>query len=134
VVSFTPRPLCSQGKSPWCPLNRRLGGPQSRSGRGGEEITSSYRDSNPPIIQPVAHTTELSRLFKSFYRFDDGRMDGTSQASFNQCASRDPCSHVRAPVPLRLGPRARYPICKWIRYLIQLHEWVYILWAETCQD
>jgi hypothetical protein len=37
VVSFTPRPLYPQGKSPWYPLDRRLGGPQSRSGRGGEE-------------------------------------------------------------------------------------------------
>jgi hypothetical protein len=26
-----------QGKSPWYPLDGRLGGPQSRSGRGGEE-------------------------------------------------------------------------------------------------
>jgi len=25
------------GKNPWYPLDRRLGGPQSRSGRGGEE-------------------------------------------------------------------------------------------------
>jgi hypothetical protein len=37
VVSFTPRPLYSQGNSPWYTLDRRLGGPQSRSGRGGEE-------------------------------------------------------------------------------------------------
>jgi hypothetical protein len=37
VVSFTTRPLYSQGKSSWYPLDRRLGGPQSRSGRGGEE-------------------------------------------------------------------------------------------------
>jgi len=29
-----------QGKSPWYPLDRRLGGPQSRSGRGGEEKNS----------------------------------------------------------------------------------------------
>jgi hypothetical protein len=29
-----------QGKSPWCPLDRRLGEPQSRSERGGEEKTS----------------------------------------------------------------------------------------------
>jgi len=35
VVSFTPRPLCPQGKSPWYPLDRRLAGLQSRSGRGG---------------------------------------------------------------------------------------------------
>jgi hypothetical protein len=26
-----------QGKSPWYPLDRKLGSPQNRSGRGGEE-------------------------------------------------------------------------------------------------
>jgi len=31
VVSFTPRPLYPQGKSPWYPLDRRLDGPQSRA-------------------------------------------------------------------------------------------------------
>jgi hypothetical protein len=42
-----------QGKSPWYPL----GGPQSRSGRGGEEkIPSHRRESNrrTPIVQAVA--------------------------------------------------------------------------------
>jgi hypothetical protein len=54
VVSLTPRPLYPHGKSPWYQLDRRLGGPQSRSGRGGEEKNS----------QPVSqhYTTELSRL------------------------------------------------------------------------
>jgi hypothetical protein len=32
-----------QRKSSWYPLDRNLGGPQSRSGRGGEE-----KDSQPP--------------------------------------------------------------------------------------
>jgi hypothetical protein len=36
VVSFIPRSLYSQGKSSCYPLDRRLGGPQNRSGRGGE--------------------------------------------------------------------------------------------------
>jgi hypothetical protein len=40
VVSFTPQPLYPQGKSSWYLLDRRLGGPQSRSGRGGEEKNS----------------------------------------------------------------------------------------------
>jgi hypothetical protein len=31
VVSFTPQPLYPQGKNPWYPLYRRLGGLQSRS-------------------------------------------------------------------------------------------------------
>jgi hypothetical protein len=37
LVSFTPLPLYPQGKSPRYPLNRSLDGPQSRSGRCGEE-------------------------------------------------------------------------------------------------
>jgi hypothetical protein len=37
VVSFMPRPLYPRGKSPRYPLDRRLGGPQNRSGRRGEE-------------------------------------------------------------------------------------------------
>jgi hypothetical protein len=62
---FTPRPLYSQGKSPWYPLDRRRGRPQSQSGRGGEENNSQPLPGlEPPIIQPVAqrYTTELSRL------------------------------------------------------------------------
>jgi hypothetical protein len=39
---FTPR-----GKSPWYPLDRRLGGPQTRSGRSGEEKNSQ----TPPGIE-----------------------------------------------------------------------------------
>jgi hypothetical protein len=42
VVSFTPRSLYLQGNSPWYPMDRRLGGPQSRSGRGGEEKNSEF--------------------------------------------------------------------------------------------
>jgi hypothetical protein len=43
VVSFTLRPLYPQGKSPRYPLDRRLGGLQSRSGRCSEE-----KNSQPP--------------------------------------------------------------------------------------
>jgi hypothetical protein len=65
VVSFTPRPLYSQGKSPWYPVDRRLDGPQSLSGRGGEEKNSQPLLQVETLInQPVAQrcTTELSRL------------------------------------------------------------------------
>jgi hypothetical protein len=40
VVSFKLRPLYLQGKSLCYPLDTSLGGPQSLSGRGGEEQTS----------------------------------------------------------------------------------------------
>jgi hypothetical protein len=47
---FTP------GKSPRYPLDRRLGGPQNRSGGHGKEEFLDYRDSNsdPSVVQPVA--------------------------------------------------------------------------------
>jgi hypothetical protein len=41
VVSFTPRPLYPRGKSPRYLLDRRLGGPQSRSGRREEEVVQT---------------------------------------------------------------------------------------------
>jgi hypothetical protein len=62
VVSFTPWPLYPQGKSSWYPFYRRLGGPQSRSGRGGEEKNSQPLSGlELPIIQPVpqCYATEL---------------------------------------------------------------------------
>jgi hypothetical protein len=43
VVSFMPWLLYSQGKCPWYPLDRRLGGPQSHSGHSGRE-----KNSQPP--------------------------------------------------------------------------------------
>jgi len=49
VVSFTPRSFYSQGKSPWYPLDRRLGGPESCSGCSGEETNSQP----PPGIEPL---------------------------------------------------------------------------------
>jgi hypothetical protein len=52
-----------QGKSPWYPLDRRLDGPQSQSGCGGEEKNSQPLSGlKPLIIQLIAqhYTTELS--------------------------------------------------------------------------
>jgi hypothetical protein len=64
VVSFTPRLLYPQGKIPSYPLDRKLGGPQSRAGSGGEKKNSQHLPGlEPPITQPVVqrYTTELSR-------------------------------------------------------------------------
>jgi hypothetical protein len=47
--------LYPKGNSPWYPLDRRLGGPQSQSGRGGEEKNSQPLPVlGTPTIQPVA--------------------------------------------------------------------------------
>jgi hypothetical protein len=40
LVSFAPRSLYRQGKRIWYPLDRRLGGPQNRSGHSGEKKNS----------------------------------------------------------------------------------------------
>jgi hypothetical protein len=56
VVSFTSRPLYPQGESPWCPLNKRLGGPRAvLDAVVKRKIPSPRRESNPrtPIVQPV---------------------------------------------------------------------------------
>jgi hypothetical protein len=48
VGSFTPRPVYPRGKNPSYPLDTRLGGPQSQSGRCGEEkILDPSRTRNP---------------------------------------------------------------------------------------
>jgi hypothetical protein len=65
VVGFMPQLLYPQGKSPWHPLDRRLGGPQSWSGHGGEEKNSQpVPGLAPPTIQPIAqpYIIELSWL------------------------------------------------------------------------
>jgi len=54
-----------QGKSSCYPWDRRLGGPQCRSVRGGERENSQPLPAvEPPIIQPVAqyYTTEIFQL------------------------------------------------------------------------
>jgi hypothetical protein len=55
VVCFTPRRLYPQGKTPWYPLDKRVGGLQSRSRQAGEEKNSQFLPGlEPPIIQLVA--------------------------------------------------------------------------------
>jgi hypothetical protein len=76
VVSFTPLPLYPQGEIPRHPLDRRLSGPQRRSGRGGEEKNS----------QPVAQhrtgwaITALKQQIKLqlilIFKFLDMRREG----------------------------------------------------------
>jgi hypothetical protein len=60
VVSSPPRSLYPQGKSPWYPLYRRLGGHYGWSGHCGEEKNSQPLPGlDLPIIQPIAHRYTL---------------------------------------------------------------------------
>jgi hypothetical protein len=68
MVSFMLWPLYPQGKSPWYPLDRMFGGPQSCSGCSGEEKNSQPqpeiepKNPNCPACSLVTIPTELSRL------------------------------------------------------------------------
>jgi hypothetical protein len=71
-VGLTPRPLYLQGKIPWYPLERRLGGPQNRSGRCVEEKneyvtgrnTKWYVQSILGVSQRIAGTNKHCRNTK----------------------------------------------------------------------
>jgi len=58
VVSFTPRPSYPYGRSPRYPVDRTLGGAQSRSGYGGEE----KNDQPPPGIEPYNPNLDSRRV------------------------------------------------------------------------
>jgi hypothetical protein len=89
----------SPGKSPWYPLDRRLGWPQSRSGRGDEEKNSQTQPGHEPlIVQPVAQccTTELSRLLVVIIaKFV---FSGTLRPEFEELRTRlEPCHLKMCP-------------------------------------
>jgi hypothetical protein len=58
MLSFTPGPPYPRGKSPWYPSDRRLGRPQRRSGRRGEEKNldpTRIRTPDSWVVQLVAN-------------------------------------------------------------------------------
>jgi hypothetical protein len=91
VVSFTSLPLCPRGNSPRHPLDRRLVGPQSRSGRCGVEKDLL------PGIQPrpsrpylVAFPTELSQLTRQLCLIQNSLHVLLESFTFPRCF-RTPC-------------------------------------------
>jgi hypothetical protein len=76
VVGFTPRPFNPRGKSPQYPLDRRLGGPQSRSGRCGGAVASRYADWDTPTcrkatIQPRSGgNIQLTNCCAAYFIFE----------------------------------------------------------------
>jgi hypothetical protein len=58
VVCFTTRPFYPWGKSHFYPLDRRLVGPQSRSGNCGEEKNLTFAGNRAPAVQPLAQISK----------------------------------------------------------------------------
>jgi hypothetical protein len=59
---FHARAALPPGESPWYPLDRRLGGPQSWSGHCGEEKNLALPGIKPGPSSPFTIPTELPRL------------------------------------------------------------------------
>jgi len=55
VVRFTSRLIYPQRKRPWYALDMRLGGLQSRSGRGGEEVANVSGKNDSEILLSVLY-------------------------------------------------------------------------------
>jgi hypothetical protein len=90
VFSFTSRPLYPQGNSPCYPLDGRLGGPQSRSGRGGEEKNSQP----PPGIEsynPKRPDRSLVTIPSELTRLSDVGID---ENNIKKCTLKIGCENV----------------------------------------
>jgi hypothetical protein len=98
---FTPRERTPD------PLDRRLDGPQSQSGHGGEEKNSEPLPGlEPPIIQPVAQccTTELSWLLLHLYSACTYYSHSTFRGSFEILPFSFWCAlHVTTQMPSTLS-------------------------------
>jgi hypothetical protein len=107
VVSFMLRPLYSLGKSPRCPLDSRLGGPQNRSGRHGEKTIADLTGTWTPTPGPVAGSipTKLCRLLgdksiqKSWGHLGDtrGRCAVTDARGASHISHLSTCSSFNSP-------------------------------------
>jgi hypothetical protein len=96
--------LYPQGKSPLYPFERRLGGPQSWSGHGGEEKNSRLLPGlEPLIIQPVAqhHTTELSQMNQEISR--------RNKFYYRYLDIYHACTELGGGVEYELNPKANCP-------------------------
>jgi hypothetical protein len=71
VTNITPLPLYVLGKSPQYPLIRRLGGPQSRSGRCGEEknpaLSGIESGSSSPTLYRLSYPESWGRKCSACY-------------------------------------------------------------------
>jgi hypothetical protein len=101
VVSFTPRSLYSQRKSPWYLLDMRLGGFQSRSGRGGEEKNSQARKYRK-------FTSEFNSWFGNFHYVQDQSILNVSRSTNKDLIRIHACMHTHKYTTVRSKSRAIY--------------------------
>jgi hypothetical protein len=76
IVSFTPLLPYYRRKIRWYSLDKRLVGPQSRSGRCGEEKNLAFQrnETGPTNSQPVNIRTKLSRLLRKTQTTGDNQL------------------------------------------------------------
>jgi hypothetical protein len=68
MISVTPQPLYSQGNNSQYPLNKKLVGPQSRSGRCGKEKNLAVPGIEPgPSLFRLSYLDSILKLFLMKY-------------------------------------------------------------------
>jgi hypothetical protein len=130
---------------PWYPLDRRVGGPQSRYGCGSEEENSQPLPGiKPPIIQPIAqcYTAELSRLLL-WWGISDV-LKGWRYLTNNEMIAQEKanwvCQHTRLELHDTASPPYWYFQCRGIeRFLVVMvsnsiiHTDVMSCWGSVTQ-
>jgi hypothetical protein len=128
MVSFAPLPLYLQGKSPRHPLDRRLGGPLSPSGRREEKILdfTATRTATPrsTSTQPVAIPAP------TYFQFEDKldqRKEGMAMGnSLSSVVSNIRIEHFEEIA----SDTADYKPTKWLAYI----DDTFVVWPHNQQD
>jgi hypothetical protein len=130
VVSFTPRPLC-----PRYPLDRRLSGPQSWSGRCGVDTkspvprreTNPGRPANSPSLYQLSYPGSLEdmKIFKKWTEVNQDKVHWRTTVNTGM--------HLRVPWTSQEGPFSMDYVCTRACIGVCMHVfWVPCLHGGIC--
>jgi hypothetical protein len=103
MVTFTLRPLYPRGKNARYPLDRRLGGPQNRSGRRGEENILGDSSSDPTVSQPAASRYNDYAIPAPVFRVLMSIFLGLSTVPIHEDETRDSRVEILSEWVLKMG-------------------------------
>jgi hypothetical protein len=141
VVIFTPRPLYPQWKIAWYPLDRRLGGPKSRSWRGGEEKNSQPLPGlEPSIVQPVSQcytdwaipaSVKHSLLWKMF-KISTEMVKGRNNSALHNSRKLDVVKYLTYTQPPGIYRSWHWSDCRYHILHTQYHSCAQ--WRWSCNE
>jgi hypothetical protein len=123
---LTSQTLYPQGKSPWYPLDRRLGGPQSRSGRGGEEKNSQP----PPGIENPERPARSPTLYRLSYQGSNGYPELLLRGQSSRFVRLTTLLHL-VPRLIMRGALPPFPQCVLMAWYLLTHRDRFIFTVYT---